>query len=65
VSVPGGLRFVLTMLNLLGPRGRRWLNRRSGTDRMFLDFDAGVRRSYEERAQAATGVVGSDDTRAG
>lgn len=65
VSVPDGLRFFLTILNLLGPRGRRWLNRRSGTDRMFLDFDAGVRRSYEERAQAATGVVGADDTRAG
>lgn len=65
VSVPGGMRFVLGLLNLLGPRGRRWVNRRSGTDRMFLDFDAGVRRSYEQRAQAATGVVGPDETRAG
>jgi len=64
VSVPGGMRFLVGLLNLLGPRGRRWVNRRTGTDRMFLDFDAGVRQSYEERAQAATGMVGTDDTRA-
>jgi short-subunit dehydrogenase len=57
VSVPDGLRFFLTILNLLGPRGRRWLNRRSGTDRMFLDFDSGVRQSYEERARHATGLA--------
>jgi NADP-dependent 3-hydroxy acid dehydrogenase YdfG len=57
VSVPDGLRFFLTILNLLGPRGRRWLNRRSGTDRMFLDFDSGARQSYEERAQHATGLA--------
>jgi short-subunit dehydrogenase len=57
VSVPGGLRFILSVTNLLGPRGRRWLNRRTGTDRVFLDFDANARRSYEARAQAATGVV--------
>ena len=55
VSVPGGVRFVLTITNLLGPRGRRWLNRRTGTDRVFLDLDVAARRSYEERAQAATG----------
>jgi NADP-dependent 3-hydroxy acid dehydrogenase YdfG len=61
VSVPGGLRFILAVTNMLGPRGRRWLNRRTGTDRVFLDFDADARRSYEERAQAATGVVGNDD----
>jgi short-subunit dehydrogenase len=61
VSVPGGLRFILAVTNMLGPRGRRWLNRRTGTDRVFLDFDADVRRSYEERAQAATGVVGNED----
>jgi short-subunit dehydrogenase len=61
VSVPGGLRFVLAVTNMLGPRGRRWLNRRTGTDRVFLDFDADVRRSYEERAQTATGVVDEDD----
>jgi NADP-dependent 3-hydroxy acid dehydrogenase YdfG len=61
VSVPGGLRFVLSITNMLGPRGRRWLNRRTGTDRVFLDFDVAARRSYEERAQTATGVLANDD----
>jgi short-subunit dehydrogenase len=60
VSVPGGLRFILAVTNMLGPRGRRWLNRRTGTDRVFLEFDESARRTYEERARAATGVVGSD-----
>src|SRR6195952_4026093 len=36
VSVPGGLRFILAVTNMLGPHGRRWLNRRTGTDRVFL-----------------------------
>jgi hypothetical protein len=54
------LRFILAVTNMLGPRGRRWLNRRTGTDRVFLEFDEGERRTYEERAQAATGVVGND-----
>lgn len=57
VSVPGGIRFVLGPLGLLGPRGRRWVGRRFGTDRMFLEFDNAARRGYEERAQAAIGVV--------
>jgi len=57
VSVPGPVRFVMTLLSLLGPRGRRWVNRRSGTDRVFLDFDAAERQSYEQRAQRATGIV--------
>ena len=60
VSVPGAVRFVMTILSLLGPRGRRWLNHRSGTDRVFLDFDTTARQSYEQRAQTATGVLGSE-----
>jgi NADP-dependent 3-hydroxy acid dehydrogenase YdfG len=62
-SVPADIRFVLTVTNLLGPRGRRWLNRRTGTDRVFLDLDVTARRSYEERAQAATGLVDEDGSR--
>jgi hypothetical protein len=34
VSVPGGLRFVRAITNMRGPRGRRWLDRRTGTDRV-------------------------------
>jgi hypothetical protein len=48
---------------MLGPRGRRWVNRRAGSDRLFLKFDVAARRPYEERAQVATGLLddeGSD-----
>jgi short-subunit dehydrogenase len=61
VSVPGGVRFVLGLTNMAGPKVRRWLNRRTGSDRVFLDFDTAARQSYEERAQSATGVVTDDE----
>ncbi|CAN5513723.1 SDR family oxidoreductase [soil metagenome] len=61
VAVPGPMRFVAPMLSMLSPRGRRWLNRRTGADRVFLDLDVAARRSYEERAQTALGVVGTGD----
>jgi len=57
VSVPAPLRFTAQAAQMLGPRGRRWLNKRLGLDTVFLDFDADKRRSYELRAQAAQGVV--------
>jgi NADP-dependent 3-hydroxy acid dehydrogenase YdfG len=62
VSVPSAVRLPLTVIAMLGPRGRRWVQRRTGSDRVFLDFDSGVRESYEERAQHATGleVQGTD-----
>ena len=46
---------------MLGPRGRRWLNKRLGLDTVFLDFDANARQSYEQRARAAQGVVEDPD----
>jgi short-subunit dehydrogenase len=57
VSVPPPLRFVAATASMLGPRGRRWLNKRLGLDRVFLDFDPNARQGYEHRAQAALGVV--------
>lgn len=57
VTVPGGIRFVLGPIGLLGPRGRRWVSRRFGTDKVFLEFDTAARQRYEQRAQAAQGVV--------
>jgi short-subunit dehydrogenase len=57
VSVPSAVRLPLTIIAMLGPRGRRWVQRRTGSDRVFLDFDSGVRQSYEERAQHATGLA--------
>ncbi|MBV9514769.1 MAG: SDR family NAD(P)-dependent oxidoreductase, partial [Mycobacteriaceae bacterium] len=56
VSVPRQLRFVAALAQTLGPRGRRWLSKRLGNDRVFLDFDPAARRRYEDRAQHALGV---------
>jgi short-subunit dehydrogenase len=57
VSVPRPLRFVAAMAQMLGPRGRRWLSKKLGNDRVFLDFDSTARERYEERAQHALGVT--------
>ena len=59
VSVPTPLRFTAQAAQMLGPRGRRRLklNKRLGLDSVFLDFDPKARQSYEQRAQAALGVV--------
>ncbi len=58
VAVPRPMRFVAPVLAMLGPRARRWLNRRTGADRLFLDLDVAARHAYEERAQDALGVLG-------
>jgi short-subunit dehydrogenase len=57
VAVPGPIRFPLAVIAMLGPRGRRWLQRLTGSDRVFLDFDTSARQSYEERAEQATGLA--------
>lgn len=57
VSVPYYGRFMAAATAFLPPRGRRWMSAKMGTDRVFLDFDAGVRAAYEQRAQTATGVL--------
>jgi short-subunit dehydrogenase len=57
VSVPRRLRFIAAMAQMLGPRGRRWLSRTLGNDKVFLEFDHAARKSYEDRAQTATGVI--------
>jgi short-subunit dehydrogenase len=57
VSVPGSLRFVAAATAMLGPRGRRWVSKKLGSDRVFLDFDRAARQGYEQRAQSATGVI--------
>jgi short-subunit dehydrogenase len=57
VSVPAPLRFIAAATSVLGPRGRRWLSKQLGNDRVFLDFDTRARAQYEDRAQHATGVV--------
>ena len=57
MAVPPPLRFTAQAAQILGPRGRRWLNRKLGLDRVFLDFDTTARQGYEQRARAAQGVV--------
>lgn len=57
VSVPTPLRFTAAAASMLGPRGRRWLNRKLGLDQVFLEFDKTARQGYEDRAQSATGVI--------
>jgi NAD(P)-dependent dehydrogenase (short-subunit alcohol dehydrogenase family) len=61
VSVPTPLRFTAQAAQMLGPRGRRWLNKRLGLDTVFMNFDHAKRQSYEQRAQAAQGVVESPE----
>lgn len=57
VCVPRPARFVGPVVSMLGPRGRRWLNRRIGADQLFLDdVDHVAREFYERRAQSALGL---------
>ncbi|OBK39830.1 short-chain dehydrogenase [Mycobacterium sp. 1245111.1] len=57
VSVPPWGKSFAAAATLLPDRGRRWLNKKMGNDTVFLNFDISARRSYEDRAQHATGVV--------
>lgn len=61
VAVPPFLRFTAQAAQMLGPRGRRWMNRKLGLDNVFLEFDTTARKSYEDRARAAQGVVEGTD----
>jgi len=60
VSVPAALRFTAQVAQLLGPRGRRWMNKKLGLDTVFMTFDAAKRQSYTDRAHAAQGVIEKD-----
>jgi hypothetical protein len=64
VSVPAALRFVSAITPTLSPKARRWLSKKMGNDTVFPNFDAAARQSYEQRAQAAQGVVEGPDERA-
>ncbi|MGY1992620.1 SDR family oxidoreductase [Mycolicibacterium fortuitum] len=60
VSVPPPLRFTAQAAQMLPPKGRRWMNKKLGLDDVFLGFDTAKRKAYEDRAQAAQGVIDSD-----
>jgi len=57
VTVPYPLRFAAALSAMLSPRTRRWLGQKTGTARVFVDFDASARAAYEQRAQSATGIL--------
>jgi short-subunit dehydrogenase len=57
VSVPPWGKSFAAVAALLPDGGRRWLNKKMGNDTVFLALDTSARRSYEDRAQHATGVV--------
>ncbi|CAN5870748.1 SDR family oxidoreductase [soil metagenome] len=57
LSVPAPLRFVASVTSMLSPRARRFLGRKTGNDTVFLEFDQAARKSYEDRAQTARGVL--------
>ena len=61
VSVPGWGKSFAVVATLLSDRGRRWLNKKMGNDSVFLTMDNSARRTYEDRAQHATGVVEHKD----
>jgi len=61
VSVPGVSRYIGIMTMLLPTRARRWLAKKAGTDRIFLNLDTRARAAYEDRAQHATGVADHQD----
>ena len=63
VAVPPFLRFTAQAAQMLGPRGRRWMNRKLGLDNVFLEFDTSARKSYEDRARTAQGVVEGADNK--
>ncbi len=63
-SVPPWGRFVSAITPTLSPKARRWLSHKMGNDTVFLDFDRKAREGYEQRAQAAQGVVEGPDERA-
>ena len=61
VSVPLWGRFFCAVTPTLSAKARRWLSHKMGNDTVFLTFDREVRQSYEQRAQAAQGVVEEPD----
>jgi short-subunit dehydrogenase len=60
-SVPAWGRFFGAVTPMLSAKARRWMSHKMGNDTVFLTFDAKARQAYEQRAQAAKGVVEGSD----
>lgn len=59
VSVPRFGRPTAILTSLVSDRSRRWLNKKTRNDTVFLNFDTKARQAYEDRAQHSTGVIES------
>lgn len=52
---------ILSAIGNATPTGlRRKMSKKLGTDRVFLDFDPGARKTYEDRASSSLGVTEPD-----
>jgi NAD(P)-dependent dehydrogenase (short-subunit alcohol dehydrogenase family) len=60
-SVPAWGRFFGAVTPMLSAKARRWMSHKMGNDTVFLTYDAKARQAYEQRAQAAQGVVEGSD----
>lgn len=57
VVVPHSMRFIAPLMSMMGPRNRRWINARVGSDHAFLVVDRNARQAYEARVEAALDPV--------
>ena len=60
VTVPKPLGAVTTIVNSLPTKVRRFMSKKTGTDRVFLDIDTNARSAYENRAGSSLGVTKPD-----
>jgi NAD(P)-dependent dehydrogenase (short-subunit alcohol dehydrogenase family) len=60
VSVPPSLKLLSAATQALPAPARRWINRKMGNDRVFLDVDPALRQSYERRTGTAQGIAESE-----
>lgn len=60
VTVPKPLGAVTTIVNSLPTKVRRFMSKKTGTDRVFLDIDTNARSAYENRVGSSLGVTKPD-----
>jgi hypothetical protein len=61
VVVPYSMRFIAPLMSMMGPKSRRWLNARVGSDQAFLTVDRGARQAYEARVETSLDPLRSAD----
>lgn len=61
VVVPASMRFMAPLMSLMGPKSRRWLNARVGSDSALLTVDRRARQRYEQRVASALDPIERED----